>query len=87
MKVQTTHQVSAASIVKSGWGNKICTPDTFVNLSSYSKFIIFMKWVIYKDSLCRIITWYKSKRKAMNRNWSNQKANPGIKTAISLLPW
>ena len=23
---------------------------------------------------------YKSKRKAMNRNWSNQKANPALKT-------
>ena len=26
------------------------------------------------------VYWYKSNRKAMNRNWSNQKANPALKT-------
>ena len=25
---------------------------------------------------------YKSNRKAMNRNWSNQKANPVLKTKV-----
>ena len=28
----------------------------------------------------RLILLYKSNRKAMNRNWSNQKANPALKT-------
>ena len=27
--------------------------------------------------------YYNSNRKAMNRNWSNQKANPALKTNIS----
>ena len=26
------------------------------------------------------LVYYKSHRKAMNRNWSNQKANPALKT-------
>ena len=26
------------------------------------------------------VLYYKSNRKAMNRNWSNQKANPALKT-------
>ena len=32
--------------------------------------------------LCNILLFYgcKSNRKAMNRNWSNQKANPALKT-------
>ena len=29
---------------------------------------------------CADLRPYKSKRKAMNRNWSNQKANPALKT-------
>ena len=37
MQVQNTHEVSVASIVKSGWGNKICMHDGIVNLFSYSK--------------------------------------------------
>ena len=28
----------------------------------------------------QLILVYKSNRKAMNRNWSNQKANPALKT-------
>ena len=27
-----------------------------------------------------VFTWDRSNRKAMNRNWSNQKANPALKT-------
>ena len=30
--------------------------------------------------ICQIINGGKSNRKAMNRNWSNQKANPALKT-------
>ena len=29
---------------------------------------------------CILFYYYKSNRKAMNRNWSNQKANPALKT-------
>ena len=35
---------------------------------------------IYNLGLCIRVHVYKSNRKAMNRNWSNQKANPALKT-------
>ena len=47
MKAQVKRHISAAYIVKSGWDNKIGTPDTFVNLFSYSKYI--MKWVKHNN--------------------------------------
>ena len=33
-----------------------------------------------KKLYCGFVDFSKSKRKAMNRNWSNQKANPALKT-------
>ena len=60
MKFQTIHRVSAVSIVNSGWVTQNCTADTFVNSFTYTKYSIKMKWVIYKDSLCSIITWYQN---------------------------
>ena len=38
---------------------------------------------IVRDSLFKssnILFYHESNRKAMNRNWSNQKANPALKT-------
>ena len=42
-------------------------------------------WILRKQGLCLIISKVmeclkKSNRKAMNMNWSNQKANPALKT-------
>ena len=63
IKAQTKHQVSAASIVGGikndtyiskakafVGGIKKMTPDTFVNLFSYSKYIILMKLVVHNES-------------------------------------
>ena len=36
--------------------------------------------LISKSGMLHDIPVYKSYRKAMNRNWSNQKANPALKT-------
>ena len=45
--------------------------------------VIVRKYFI-KDAMCLhqsiLITWCKSNRKVMNRNWSNPKANSALKT-------
>ena len=36
--------------------------------------------VVHALYIKRVVNPYRSKRKVMNRNWSNQKANPALKT-------
>ena len=54
--------------------------STSVDLESFASFSLFQSvnyiiyYIIYK------YIRHNSNRKAMNRNWSNQKANPALKT-------
>ena len=41
---------------------------------------IDIKRLFLKDRVRRVVIIIESNRKAMNRNWSNQKANPAHKT-------
>ena len=43
-----------------------------------SQILSFQKKMVGERTFC--IKQYKSNRKAMNRNWSNQKSNPALKT-------
>ena len=36
--------------------------------------------LLFKEVCCQQLSDFKSNRKAMNRNWSNQKTNPALKT-------
>ena len=42
--------------------------------------MFYIPWRGVKFNLKSITFNFKSKRKAMNRNWGNQKANPALKT-------
>ena len=50
---------------------------TFIIVSAIAKLI--MENILYQLVSLKVFS-SKSNRKAMNRNWSNQKANPALKT-------
>ena len=59
----------------------LCTWNCLVN-SHVAKKTLRIGYEPHKDSEVSV---NKSNRKAMNRNWSNQKANPALKTKTTLL--
>ena len=46
----------------------------------YSGQMPFGQSVMNEEQIFNAAVSFKSNRKAMNRNWSNQKANPALKT-------
>ena len=56
----------------------MCLDD--IKLSLGSGVAPFWERVAHSVSIRSVCIVYKSNRKAMNRNWSNQKSNPALKT-------
>ena len=54
--------------------------DFFIDILSILKAIKPLLKSYDKQNLTLLVILYESNRKAMNRNWSNQKANPALKT-------
>ena len=54
----------------------VLEPGLDAGLEFTGTFMVYFLWILYYCG------YYKSKRKAMNRNWYNQKANPALNTKV-----